>query len=122
MFIRSFRDLTIWQKSHQFVLNIYSLTKKFPSYEQFGLINQIRRSASSVPTNIVEGYKKTTREFLKYLCIAEGSLEETKYHLILSRDLNYCSQEDFDQLLLLANEIGIMLNSLIKKLSGKMVE
>jgi len=116
MFIRSFQELIIWQKSHHFVLKIYNLTNQFPSHEQFGLTNQIRRSVSSIPANIVEGYKKTTKEFLRFLKIAEGSLEETKYHLILSKDLNYCSQEDFDQLLLLADEIGRMLNSLIRKL------
>ena len=69
MFIRSFKDLIVWQKSHYFVLRIYSLTKKFPSHEQFGLTNQIKRSASSVPTNIVEGYKRTAKEFLRFLKI-----------------------------------------------------
>ena len=116
MRIQGFQDLTVWQKSHQLVLNIYKLTEEFPSHEQFGLTNQLRRSASSIPANIAEGYKKTTKEFLRFLNIAEASLEETKYHLILSGDLHYCSQEDLNQLLLLADEIGKMLNGLMVKL------
>lgn len=111
-----FRNLKVWEKAHNLVLEVYSITKKFPDEEKFGLISQIRKSASSVPTNIVEGCKKSTgRDFLRFLNIAETSLEETKYHLILSKDLKYISQENFKILYEKCEEIGRMLSGLKKK-------
>ena len=114
--INTFKDLRVWSKGHDLVLEIYKLTKFFPDEERFGLVSQIRRSAISICANISEGYKKSTKEFIRYLEIAQGSLEETKYHLILSRDLNYCSIQDFDKLYNLSNDVGKMLSGLISKL------
>ena len=86
----SFRDLIVWQKAHQFVVAIYNLTKQFPKEEIFALTNQVRRAAVSIAANISEGHKKNTvPNQLNYLNISEGSLEEVKYYLILSKDLNY---------------------------------
>lgn len=87
---RSFRDLVVWQKAHQLVLAVYRLTEGFPKTETYGLISQIRRSAVSVPANIAEGFKKRGQaDKARYLNIAQASMEETRYYLILAQDLGY---------------------------------
>lgn len=87
---QSFRDLIVWQKAHQFVLDAYRLTAGFPACERFALSQQLRRAAVSVPANIAEGFGKQSRaEKNRYLNIAVGSLEESRYYLLLSQDLNY---------------------------------
>ena len=86
MGIRDFKDLIVWTKAHALVLDIYTSSEEFSMSEEFGLRMQIRRSAVSVCVNIAEGYRKSTRDYIRYLEISLGSLEETKYHLILSRD------------------------------------
>jgi four helix bundle protein len=116
--MKSFTELKVWEKSHLFVLEIYKVTKNYPTDERFGLISQIRRSASSVPTNIVEGFKrKGNKEFSHFLNFADASLEETKYHLILSRDLGYLTKEQFRCTYEMSEEIGRMLFGLQKKLN-----
>ena len=88
---KSFEDLIVWQKAHQLVLSIYKSTKGFPKTEMYGLVDQIQRSAVSVAANIAEGFRKRSKaEKRHYLNIAHGSLEETRYYLILSKDLGYC--------------------------------
>lgn len=90
----SFRDLIVWQEAHQLVLMIYCLTEDFPKTEQYGLISQMRRAAVSIPANIVEGFKRFGyAEKARFYNIAEASLEELKYFLILSCDLNYCTED-----------------------------
>ena len=85
---RSFKDLIEWQKAHNLVLDIYKLTKTFPKEEIYVLTSQIRRSSISVAANIAEAFKKKSpAEKLRLLNIAQGSLAETEYHLILSKDL-----------------------------------
>lgn len=116
MKILNFKELTVWQRGHQLTLEIYKLTRNFPGEERFGLISQIRRSAASICANLAEGYKRSRKEFLQFLIIAEGSLEETKYHLILSKDLNYCDEKQFCSLYNLSEEVGRMLNALMNKL------
>ena len=113
----TFRDLIVWKKAHQLVLDIYRVTKNFPQEERFGLISQVKRSASSIPTNIVEGQKrKSTKDFLHFLNMADGSLEETKYHLILSKDLHYLPEDQFEDLNQKCDEIGRMLSGLQRSL------
>lgn len=110
----NFSQLKVWQKAHELTLSVYKTTNKFPSKERFGLISQLNRAVASVPTNIVEGNSRLSRkEFLQFLTIARGSLEETKYHLILSRDLGYLDKSNYSLLTDLANETGRMLNGLI---------
>lgn len=107
----TFKDLIVWQKSHLLVLKIYEITKQFPRDEIYGLTNQIRRAAYSVPANIVEGKKKKTIPHqLSFVNIAEGSLEEVKYFLILSKDLKYIEEDRYNELLKDAEEIGKLLN------------
>ncbi len=85
-----FRDLIVWQKSHSFVIEIYKITVSFPKAEIYGLSSQIRRSAISIPANIAEGFKKTGKaDKIRYYNIAQGSLEECRYYLILAQDLGY---------------------------------
>lgn len=116
MTVNSFEDLIVWQKAHQLTLEIYQLTRNYPQEEKFGGVSQARRSAVSICANIAEGQTKTKKDFARFLEIARGSLEETKYHLILSRDLNYCSTTEFERLSSLSNEIGKMIYRLNQKL------
>ena len=116
MKVNGFQDLIVWQKAHELVLKIYKTTRVFPEDEKFGIVSQIRRSAVSICANIAEGGSKSTKDFIRFLDIARGSLEETKYHLILSRDLHYCTEEQFHYLFNSANEIGKMLFGLRNKL------
>ena len=97
--MRPFQDLTVWQKAHLLVLRVYDVTRGFPSHEQFGLTSQMRRSASSIPTNIAEGsVHDTGAQFHRFLGIALGSATELEYQLILSKDLKYISDEIHHQL------------------------
>lgn len=113
----SFTKLEVWKKSHELTLEIYKTTINFPKEETYRLIDQLCRSASSVPANIAEGkgrYHK--KEFKHFLYIARGSLEETKYHLILAKDLGYISIDKFQELYRLAAIVGKLLNGLINSL------
>jgi four helix bundle protein len=112
------KNLIVWQKSHEFVLCVYQLTSTFPEKERFGLCQQLRRSASSVAANIVEGKsKKTDKEFSAFLYNSRGSLEESRYHLLLSKDLKYIDSEQYEELEKLATEVSFLLNKLITKIS-----
>ena len=114
----NFEDLKVWQKSHDLVLGIYKATKDFPSHEKYRLTDQVCRSASSVAANIVEGNsRKHPKEFLQFINTAYASLEETKYHLLLARDLGYLKPKDYEGLIDKATEINKMLNSLRKYLT-----
>jgi four helix bundle protein len=105
--------LEVWKLAHQLTLNVYTISKNFPSSEMYGLTSQLRRSASSVPTNIIEGQgRHFEKEYIQFLYIAKGSLEETNYHLLLAKDLNYISKETYDEL----NEICIRLKMMLFKL------
>lgn len=116
--IKTFRDLNVWQKSHDLVLKVYQMTKDFPSDEKYGLVAQLRRSASSIPTNIVEGFKrKSKKDYAHFINVADTSLEETKYHILLAKDLGYLKSENFDSLMVSCDEIGRMLHGLHKKLT-----
>lgn len=87
---RNFQDLIVWQKAHQFVLSVYRISKGFPREEIYGLTSQFRRAAISVPANIAEGFKKKGRpDKMRFMNIAQGSLEECRYYLILTNDLKY---------------------------------
>jgi len=106
---RSFTDLVVWQKAHSFVLGVYKATQGFPREEIYGLTSQFRRAAVSIPANIAEGFRKQTAiDKARFLNIAEGSLEECRYHLILAHDLKYFQKEKLWEL---SEEIGRLLNS-----------
>jgi four helix bundle protein len=116
----SFTQLEVWKKSHGLVLEIYQVTEDFPNTERFRLTDQLCRSASSIPANIAEGKGRHTRkEYIQFLYNSRGSLEETKYHLILSRDLGYLASEHYNTLIEGYNEVGRMLNGLINSLKER---
>lgn len=88
--LEKFEDLKVWQKAHQLVLEIYKITKTFPQEERFVLVSQVKRAAVSIPANIAEGFKKRgKKDKSNFYNIAQGSLEELRYYLILSKDLGY---------------------------------
>ena len=87
---KDFTELIVWQKAHNFVLKVYDITTKFPKTERYSLTSQFRRAAVSIPANIAEGYaKKGKADKLRYFNIAQGSIKECEYYLILAHDLNY---------------------------------
>lgn len=92
---KTFEDLIVWQKAHQFVLAVYGLTKTFPRTEAYGLSSQFRRAAISIAANIAEGFKKRGKaDKVSFLNIAQGSLEECRYYLILTNDLKYGNPDE----------------------------
>ncbi|MEW6002141.1 MAG: four helix bundle protein [Nitrospirota bacterium] len=110
-----FEDLEVWKKAHELVLKIYKITKDYPTEEKFGLVSQMRRAAISIPANISEGFKKRTlKDKANFYNIAQGSLEELRYYLILSKDLEY--YKDTDELHELIEIIGKMLYGLIRSI------
>jgi four helix bundle protein len=109
--IKTFKEIIVWQKAHQLTLEIYSITKSFPKFEEFALANQMRRCAVSIPSNIAEGFKrKGLKDSLHFYNIADGSLEELKYQLLLTKDLDYINEEIYNKLFRLAEEVGKLLN------------
>lgn len=95
---KPFTDLIVWQKSHEFVLEVYKYTQQFPKSELYGLTSQFRRAAVSIAANIAEGFKKRgKKDKVRFLNISQGSLEECRYFLILSKDLNYGENYILDQ-------------------------
>ena len=109
---QTFKDLVVRQKSHKLVLDIYDLTNKFPKQEIYGLTSQLRRAAISIPANIAEGHKKKgAADKVRFMNIAQGSLEEVRYYLILAQDLKYA---DTDKLSNQLDEVERLLYSYAK--------
>ncbi|MBM4171228.1 MAG: four helix bundle protein [Ignavibacteria bacterium] len=118
--IKSFQNLQVWQIAHKLVLMIYIVVDKFPKKEEFRLTSQIIRAVISIPSNIAEGMGRYTRkEFIKYLIVSRGSLEEVKYQIILAKDLNYIDQITFEKLISEIQLLGKKINSLISSLKSK---
>src|SRR3982751_5695282 len=92
---KSFEDVELWKKAHAWVLSIYRFTERFPRHETYGLTSQLRRAAVSVPANFAEGFRKSGRaDKIRFYNIAQGSLEESRYYLILARDLQYADPQE----------------------------
>jgi four helix bundle protein len=105
----SFKELIVWQKAHRFVLGIYSFTENFPAKETYGLVSQMRRSAVSVAANVAEGFKKKGKaDKIRFMNIAQGSLEECRYYLILSEDLHYGETKELEKT---AEEVSKLLHA-----------
>ena len=116
--VKGFRNLIVWQKSHQLTLDIYKLTAGFPEEEKFGIISQLRRAAVSIPNNIAEGSgRKSAKEFSQFLSISLGSTNEVDYLIMLSEDLGYNNTETTEKLFPLIEEIKSMLYVLINNKS-----
>lgn len=117
---KGYRDLIVWQRGINLVKNIYPLTQRFPSEEKYGLISQMRRSAVSIPSNIAEGQApQSTKEFIQFISIAEGSLAELDTQLTVSIELNYCRNNEVQEIFELIDELKRMLNSLRRQLTIK---
>jgi four helix bundle protein len=118
--IKSYRELQVWQKAHELVLLVFKMTEGFPREDHYGIVSQVRRSASSVAANIAEGFGRgTTREFLRSLQIARGELEETRYFMLLSRDLGKISKEDNQRIESACDSTGRLINALGRSLRAK---
>ena len=109
---RTFRDLVVWQKAHQFVLAVYALTAQFPKFETYGLSLQMRKAAVSITANIAEGFRRRGKaDKARFLNTSEASLEESRYYLILTQDLGY---GETAKLLNSLEEVSRLLNSYSK--------
>jgi four helix bundle protein len=110
---RSFEDLIVWQKAHRYVLSIYRLTNHFPKHEIFSLTAQMRRASISIPANIAEGFKKRGKaDKVRFLNIAQGSVEECQYYLIVARDLKYGG--DIEPIRISLKEVSKLLEGYMK--------
>lgn len=118
--IKSFHDLEIWKLSHQLVLEVYKISKMFPKEENFRITSQLLRAAYSIPSNIAEGMGRYTRkEFVNFLTIARGSVEECKYFILPVKDLGYLPEIMFTELTSKYDSLGKTINSLINSLKRK---
>ena len=112
---RRYRDLVAWQRSHELTLAIYTLTRRFPTEERYGVTSQLRRAAYSVPAYISEGSgRETNRDYLRFLVIALGSLKETEYFLLLAHDLGCLAKDQYAELSETVNGTFGALQGLIK--------
>jgi four helix bundle protein len=112
----SYKDLVAYQKSYQLVIDVYRISKAFPSEELYGLTNQIRRCSVSMPSNIAEGYMRGTREYLQFLKIALGSAAELETQLSLSKDLGFIQDNEYEKVHHLLKEVLRLLTSYISKI------
>lgn len=120
--MQDFRNLKVWERSHQLTLSIYKVTANFPKNELYGITNQLRRASASIPTNIAEGCGRVgDNEFARFVTIAISSASETEYLLILSYELGYMKQTDFDLFMKNINELKQMLIALLKKVKTKKI-
>jgi len=118
--VQDYRKLQIWQRSHQVTLTVYRLTSAFPAEEKFGLVSQMRRSAASIPTNIAEGSGRgSNADFVRFLYIAMGSAAELDYQLLLSNELGFMAEKDYNAISSELGEIQRMINAFIRRLKSK---
>lgn len=116
--MKSFRDLVVWEKSHQLTLNVYKGTGRFPTDERYGLCSQLRRAVVSIESNIAEGCgRRGNGEFHKFLQSATGSANEVECQLLISKDLGYLNELEYEQLSAQVVEVRRMLGALITKVS-----
>ncbi|RLG33355.1 four helix bundle protein [Methanosarcinales archaeon] len=116
--MKNYKELEVWKKGVDLIVEVYGITKGFPQEEKFGLVSQIQRAAVSIPANIAEGWGRgSTKEYIQFLRMARGSLMELETHLIVSQRLNYINQETLELMLEEIQTLGKMLNALITSLS-----
>ena len=116
--MRDYKKFLVWEKSHQLTLDVYKTTSSFPKDELFGLVSQVKRSSSSIPTNIAEGCgRNSEKDFCRFLYIAFGSANELEYQIILSIDLKFIDTENGQKLLFQVEEVKKMLTGLISRLN-----
>lgn len=121
--IKSYKDLLVWQKAVVLLKEIYQVSRTFPKEEIYGITSQLRRAALSVISNIAEGHaRRSTKEYLRFISIAYGSLAEAEAQLIVCFELGYITSEVKNELDKKISEIGKMMNGLIRALEGKLPE
>ncbi len=117
----TYKDLIVWQKSIVLVTKIYSVTQAFPASEKFGIVSQLNRACISIPTNIAEGWgRESTKNYLQFLRISRGSLMETETLLLISKNLNFIQEKEYQELLSDVEEVGKILQGLIKSVNQKL--
>jgi len=122
MYLRSYKELIVWQKSMELAISIYELTSRFPQTEIYGLVSQMRRAAVAIPSNIAEGYgRKSSKEYRQFLSIAYSSGLELETQLILAKKLRFVDVEDFKKSEALLQEVLKMLNTMMFKLKSKLI-
>jgi four helix bundle protein len=118
--IRSHKDLVVWKKGVSLSLLIYRATEKFPQRELYGLASQMRRAAISIPSNIAEGKSRRTRaDFAHFLHMALGSASELETQLLIARELELCSESQYEEINSLLSEVSKMLRAIIEKLATR---
>ncbi len=121
MTVTSYRDLGVWQKAIEFVVDAYRFTNRFPRTEQYGLTSQLQRAVVSVPSNIAEGAGRGyTREYIRHVGIARGSLFEAETQIVIAQRLGYATEVEVEPLLLKVAELGRMLHGLTASLERKL--
>ena len=120
--LQSYRDLLVWQRALELAVRIYRVSEKFPKSEIYGLTSQLRRAAVSVPSNVAEGYGRSSRkEYLQFLSVAQGSLKELETQIILAQRLSYTSEKDAEDVLSASETVGKMLGGLMRSLRTKVL-
>lgn len=118
--MQDFTKLKVWQKAHTFTINLYKISSTFPSEEKFGLTNQIRRASVSIESNLAEGAgRSSSKEFSRFLDIAQGSAFEVKCQILIAKDLSYIDNQKSELLMEKINEVSRMITSLNQKLKTK---
>ena len=118
--IENYKDLVVWQKSVALITEIYNRTSRFPDFERYGLVSQIRRASTSIAANIAEGWGRGSRgEYIQFLTVARGSLMELETHLIVSCNLRFLKSNELASILVLVKDIEKMLNRLIAVLKKR---
>lgn len=117
MRIQRFQQLEAWQQAHTLVLSVYKSSRSLPSDERFGLVQQLRRAAVSVPANIAEGFKRRgSKDKLHFYNISESSLEELRYYIVLGRDLHYWTEDEVEALSAEAERVAQLLGGLMRSI------
>ena len=120
---KSFKEIFAWQRAHSFVISVYQVTKDYPQYERFSLCSQFLRAAVSIAANIAEGYRKDgIADKLRFLNTAQGSLEECRYYILLSYDLNYIDLETYNNMNVSLEETSKLLNAYYRGIKEKNVQ
>lgn len=116
----NFKDILAWQKAHEFVIKVYKTTKTFPEWERYGLSSQFQRAAVSIPANIAEGYKRLgTADKLHFMNIAQASLEECRYYILLAKDIDYINAHTQEVLDTSIEEVSRLLNGYCKGITQR---
>ncbi len=120
--IGTYKDLIVWQKAILLVTDVYKLTKTFPQDDRFGLVSQLNRAVISVPSNIAEGWgRELSKNYLQFLRVSRGSLMEAETMILISKNLNYIDEKEFKEISKKIEEVGKILQGLIKSVQQKII-